>query len=193
MTPFSTAKHPSPTPLKAAWLFLLVVALPAMLWAQDANHIPYDPDSPLTWSDFEGKPIKNHEAHALTSYEVMFSSSYNGETGEMQFEVTCVFVKDKSWVKEDPTDLLLKHEQGHFDIAEIYTRKLRKELGQMKFNPKTIEAEVGKIYNRLMKESHERQRKYDKETDHSKIKEKQAEWDIIIAKELKALEAFQAK
>ncbi len=43
------------------------------------------------------------------------------------------FDRQRSWVKnEAKLDYVLRHEQGHFDIFEVYTRKIRKALSEKK-------------------------------------------------------------
>ena len=74
------------------------------------------------------------------------------------------------------TDYILSHEQGHFDIAEIFARKLYKKMSEYKFNRRTYQKELNKIYQDILDEKEEIQNDYDRETNHSINKEKQAEW-----------------
>ena len=74
------------------------------------------------------------------------------------------------------TDYILAHEQGHFDITEIYARKLHKELLDYKFNRKTFRQDVNAIYDRVVKEKENFQFAYDGLTDHSRNKTVQEEW-----------------
>ena len=88
------------------------------------------------------------------------------------------------------TDYILQHEQGHFDITELFARKLAKELKEYKFNPRKYQDDVSKIYKKLMDEKEEYQNKYDKETDFSRNKEQQAEWLEKIKDELDELDEY---
>ena len=45
------------------------------------------------------------------------------------------------------TDYILKHEQGHFDIAEIFARKLNKKMSEYKFNKTTYKTDLKNIYD----------------------------------------------
>jgi len=76
------------------------------------------------------------------------------------------------------------HEQGHFDITEIYARKLDNALREYNFNPKRFKTDLDEIYKDIMEEKEELQNQYDLETDYSRSKEKQAEWLKKIQKEL---------
>ena len=76
------------------------------------------------------------------------------------------------------------HEQGHFDITEIYARKLDNALRDYNFNPKRFKTDLDEIYKDIMEEKEELQNQYDLETDYSRNKEKQTEWLKKIQKEL---------
>ena len=82
------------------------------------------------------------------------------------------------------TDYILSHEQGHFDIAEIFARKLNKKMSEYRFDKKTYQKDLNKIYHDILDEKEKMQNDYDKETNHSINKEKQAEWLKKIAKML---------
>jgi hypothetical protein len=59
-----------------------------------------------------------------------------------------------------------------------------------KFNANTVSRDVNAIYDSLMNVHHGAQNLYDQETDYSRNKVKQEEWQKKIADELKSLEAF---
>ena len=88
------------------------------------------------------------------------------------------------------TDYILSHEQGHFDIAEIYARKLNKALKQYSFNVKTSPKEVPAMYQQIMKEEGQLQNQYDSETDFSRDKPQQAIWLEKIQRELDKLKEY---
>jgi predicted secreted Zn-dependent protease len=95
------------------------------------------------------------------------------------YTITCHFSKSKSWVLHK-TDHILAHEQGHFDIAEVFARKLNKQMSSYVFNKNTYKTELRNIYQGILDEKEALQNQYDAETNHSINKEKQAEWLIKI-------------
>ena len=84
----------------------------------------------------------------------------------------------------------MSHEQGHFDITEIFARKMAKAMDDYKFNPRTFRADLDTIYQQIMKEKEEYQERYDHETDYSRDKKMQAEWLKKIAEELEELDEW---
>ena len=165
---------------------LLVVLM--VFPTEKQNHlIDWKSDRKLTWKDFEGKAVSKSDNAALTSSNINFKFGY-GSSG-FNYSITCQFDKSRSWVRIK-NDLILAHEQGHFDIAEIHARKLKKALGNYKYNENSVSTDINKLYADIMKQHHERQNLYDLETDHSRKTDQQVEWLKKIVAELKEMEAY---
>jgi predicted secreted Zn-dependent protease len=100
-----------------------------------------------------------------------------------------VFYPHKSWTKVK-TNHILAHEQGHFDISQLFTRKLYKELKAYKFRPETVDRDVQAIYQRITQEQAAYQNLYDKETNYSRNAAGQESWLQRIEKELTETAAY---
>ena len=92
---------------------------------------------------------------------------------------------------KDKTDYLLKHEQLHFDIAELFARKMRKQFSEKKFNLKSMKTEMSNLYKDQFTKLGEYQKEYDKETNHSRITKKQAKWAKDVQEALDNLDGFK--
>jgi hypothetical protein len=79
----------------------------------------------------------------------------------------------KSWIKDKSDSLTLTHERAHFDITEIYARKLRKELSTIK-NIKYAR----KRYQIIFRELEMEQKRFDK--DHKREQGVTVEWQDKI-------------
>ena len=164
--------------------FFLVVFLGWMVLcpAQDEEVISWSPGLKLSWVDFKGKPT-NREAAAITASGITYSFSTTSWKDEvtLDFIVTTHFYPNKSWYRPDLCDaVILSHEQLHFDIAEVFARKMRKRLASTKFT-KNVKAEVAKIYDEINIALYVFQNRYDNETNFSKAREKQWLWNEKIA------------
>ena len=135
--------------------------------------IAWSEDRRLTWSDYEAQPNPNSDAAALTTtyLGIQYSFSRDG----FSYNIECSFARKSSWGRHK-TAHILGHEQGHFDLAEYFARKLNKKMKNYKFNKTTYEKDLKKIYNDIIEEKEDVQNQYDRETNHSINKEKQAEW-----------------
>jgi len=175
-------------PLKPGMIVLkklftsLLFLLPVFVFAQE-DAIQWSTKR-LTWEDYLAKPAATDDAAAITSTGV--GIEYHVRNNELSYKITCMFSKTRSWGRYK-SEYILKHEQGHFDITEIYARKLYKEMSEYEFNPKTFRSDLDGIYRNVMKEKEDYQNLYDHETDYSRDKKKQAEWLERIAVELKDL------
>jgi len=155
---------------------LLVISL------TDDDYIKWQEDRRLTWDDFKASPQKLGSTAAMTTTHLSFA--YNVTNGKVTYKIDCRFEKNKSWglVKND---WILKHEQGHFDIAEIFARKLNKLTNEYQFNRASFQKDLDVIYKSVVDEKEKFQQQYDDETDYSRTKTKQEEWLKKIESELK--------
>lgn len=169
--------------------FLLFAIFPVLSFAQDKDEalIGWKPSRQLTWSDYKGNPDGNSDAAASTTTYLGIEYKIN-ENG-FSFKIQCLFSQSKSWGRSK-TDFILKHEQGHFDIAELYARRLNKKMKEYKFNQNTFKQDVKAIYENITNEKENFQDQYDLETDHSRKKEQQAEWNKKIEKLLEELKDY---
>jgi hypothetical protein len=154
---------------------------------ESAELIPWTPSQRLAWEDFLCAPKKGTDAVASTSTSL--GISYQLSNGRLSYHITCYFSKEKSWGLMK-TDYILAHEQGHFDITEIFARKLYEALQNYEFNKKTFKKDIGEIYQSIVKQKEEYQKNYDDETDHSRKRKLQYEWLDKIDQLLTETEAF---
>jgi hypothetical protein len=139
----------------------------------DDEYIPWLTDHRLSWDDFLCEPRRNTDAVASTS--TILGMTYQIKNGKLTYQIACKFSKNKSWglVK---TPYILAHEQGHFDITEIFARKLYQSLQGYPLNPSTFQKDINTIYELVVEAKEAFQAAYDGETDHSRNRRKQAEW-----------------
>ena len=163
--------------LVATFIFPLL-----LLSKLEEDFIKWNENRKLTWDDFKAAPQQMGSTVAMTTTHLGFS--YSIANGKVTYQIDCQFEKKKSWglVKND---WILKHEQGHFDIAEIFARKLNKAVGEYQFNKNTFQKDLNAIYKSIIDEKEKFQQQYDDETDHSRNKPKQEEWLNKIEAELK--------
>jgi hypothetical protein len=166
---------------------LFALLLTVLIAHQDNHLISWTSSRKLTWDDFRGPVDPGSKNAALTISNINIEFQYDDK--ELVYSIKCTFNKQKSWVRIRNNDVLA-HEQGHFDLAEVHARRLYKAMKEYKFNPGTVGDDVNRIYNSVMKMHHEAQHQYDQETDYSRNRPKQLEWEKKIAAELKSLQAY---
>lgn len=142
------------------------------------EEVPWDTNMRLHWKDFKGEVPLGASAAATTASGIsyQFSTHYEGNRMMVDYEVNAFFYPEKSWYKPKIcNDVTLIHEQLHFDISELFARKMSREMSKNHFT-KDIKAEVRKIYRRTLRELNDFQNKYDNETDYSRNIEQQNVW-----------------
>lgn len=163
-------------------LLILVTLYSSSLWAQE--EIAWSSGYRLNWKDFTGVAPTGAEAAATTASGISYSFSTYYVNGEMKvdFKVQSFFYPNKSWYRPAIcNDVTLLHEQLHFDISEVFARKMNREMARTKFS-KNIKQEVRTIYKRILRELDKFQNQYDLETDFSRNFEKQKTWQKQITR-----------
>ncbi len=141
----------------------------------------WSPIDTLDWGDFKG--FDDGSEHAASIY---WEIKYN-IIDSARFEIFACMNKRKSWWRVQGRHLL-RHEQYHFNIAEIFARLIRKTAGEKKLSPNSIEFE--NCFNKFLEECKEMQKQYDKTTQHSKNEENQITWEKYIDRQLQKLEKY---
>lgn len=89
-------------------------------------------------------------------------------------------------IPKDEKDALLKHEQGHFDLAEIYSRKLRKELAKIVCKTQAqVQKDVDDSIDKFVEQVRMEHKKYDTGTENGAKKPEQDKWNTMINNQLK--------
>ncbi len=107
--------------------------------------------------------------------------------------IEAVFLPLRSWRRKGGSEAdLLMHEQKHFDIAELYARKLRKYIKEEEFNDiDELTLELNHYHKKIMEELDHYQDKYDTKTDHSMNGPKQRKWNKKITSELNKMDYYK--
>jgi len=150
--------------------------------------IIWQKDSLLSREDFKGRVTKQWAGCCAT-----FLMVEPVETdGNILFSVQAVFIKSKSNIIQT-SDYILKHEQLHFDICELYARKLRKMMTETDFKKvKNIQHEIQTMYNKVNMEFGKYENKYDEDTNHGENPAKQKVWSDDVAGQMKELDQFSS-
>lgn len=174
---------------KFLYLFLFLIC-----FQHNEESILWDENYRLEWSDFKGNPNLNSGAVAITASGLTFDfSARTTSTQLVDFTATVEahFYPSQSWYKkEDVNNIVLAHEQLHFDITELHARKLRQQIDEASFST-NIKTEISKLHGNINKELKAFQNKYDSESDYSRSIETQQEWQIFVQQELKKVSKYK--
>lgn len=187
--------------LSPLWLPIAVgILLLSFACVASSSGIPWDASRLLDWGMFRCTPpadaIHRSEAAAIhmtirwhASYSV--SSGNGGWTGRVQCAtITNTMEPSLSWmVPGKCDDRVLEHEQAHFNLNEVYRRKLEVELGSLVAQSATKDGALDTLNAMLHRRAGEilsalqsAQARYDAETDHGNNAAAQARWESNIAR-----------
>jgi FtsZ-binding cell division protein ZapB len=140
----------------------------------------------LTWKDFRGTPDESVSAAAITASGITYEMDALLKNNKVMVncKVEAFFYPKKSWYRErQVNETVLAHEQLHFDITELYARKLKKAIDATVFT-ENVKEEIRKLYEGINNELTAFQDTYDEETNYSRNREEQLRWQERIGKAL---------
>jgi hypothetical protein len=199
------------TPRLFAVAFMLIPCWAFAGWRAHAQasgdpstDVEWSPKRPLTIQDFKAKvPARASEA-SLSWVEI--DASWGCEDGKAAWRARAVFDPSRSWWREinqniwtgsdEPSRLasrddagrgLLAHEQLHFDLTELWARKIRALLKALPAACRTPGAShiFETTIAQMERDWQEEQKRYDKETGHGIDAARQSAWAARTAKALK--------
>ena len=160
-----------------------------------AAPIPWSASRPLTIADFQGRPSPLYPQAALTSADIKAGAKC--VNFEFSGTVQATFDPATSWFRQPKTAsaALLRHEQTHFDLTEVYARRLRQKL--LVFQARADCNKLQPAFNNLTKgiyaEWAKEQNRYDAESNHGLNAARQDFWEKSTQVRLAQLDAFAAK
>lgn len=185
----------------ATTLFACLLSVIALCVASDGSvpSVPWSAASPVTWSLFQCPPpadaIHRSEAaaiHMTIEWRASYSLISNG--GDWAGYVQSVTVTNSmqpslSWVVPGKaTSSILEHEQAHFDLNEVFRRKLEALLPCLQAKHPTKQGAIDSLNDALHQRANEvlselqvAQARYDAETRHGNDTAAQARWEAQIA------------
>ena len=172
---------------------LFVFFLLAPLFSNDEEKIIWSDERKLTWEDFRGTPKSWGTYVASTSSGISFSYSIGVRGGQLDLKYTVQsnFYPQSSWYNpQEVDDYILRHEQTHFDITELHARIFRKVLAETDFDLDPQD-ELADLYEEVEQARRAMQQLYDKETDHSNIRDAEERWVQYVADRLEEYQRWK--
>ena len=147
--------------------------------------------TPLQENNFKGTAYKPSDiAYSTTEIVVIPVVKEDG----IYFDVIASFNEDDSFINVDSQYIsrILNHEQQHFNITELFARKIRQSIQIYQGTSTQRELDkVKKIVTILLQEWEAMEIMYDRQTKHSINKEEQILWDNMIKDMLKKSVDYQ--
>src|SRR6185312_10076131 len=102
---------------------LVIVSLFAFTGDDKKDLILWSSAYKLQWQDFKGNVQGGSTLKAMTWSTIELETKKIDANG-IVLNISASFIKNQSWRQKNfSDDFVLKHEQTHFDITEVYARK----------------------------------------------------------------------
>ncbi len=180
-------------------LFLVVLSVCAAVVPQE---IPWSAHQRVAWDDFLGSPPPEAAAQAEAAaiymtirWSVSYAVTQDLRTGRWggsvdldSIDVSNTMQPHLSWaVSGKEVASVLLHEQGHFDLNEVYARRLVSALGTVGAQGATAEqakvalkAAIDATAAQILDALQVAQKRYDAQTVHGTDPQAQDQWDARI-------------
>jgi len=169
--------------MRCKYLLIILLLFSAPTYSQDTIYWKFN--YKLKWEDFQGIPDSTSTFGALSFLGTYYNSFY--QNGQLITKVFTYFNKKKSWSRQKDDTTFIHHEQGHFDISELYARLFRKSIATHRFTNEQVDS----TFRALSLEKRKFQELYDIETDLSRNRKKQFFWSRKILMDIKKLDNFR--
>jgi len=183
-------------------LMLVWLAPSAVAIAQVPEHVPWSVDQPISWQLFlapypqDGCMQAEAAAiHMTLNWSVSYVIDYDRQRGawygyvdKSMINVTNTMEPLLSWAATQGKSAdVLDHEQRHFDLNEVYARKLEILLARPRVTGATTDAvrtalrkEINATASAVLDTASQMQSRYDEETAHGTDAAVQANWAAKI-------------
>ncbi len=178
-------------------LLILSIFFTSFTYSQDNSTIVWEESKKLTWNDFQGVTDSINFGKAKTSYRIRINpeevtvDENDNIQGYENMTVQAEFDKKHSWSLAKFDTVVLAHEQLHFDIAELYARKIRRQFYKNILAKRKTYERFWADYKVLWEECSIFQNKLDAETNHGRNKEQNKLWRKLVSDELVKSEVFE--
>ncbi len=177
---------------------LCIVFSTALGLAQQPVFVEYASLSHFHWGLFKGQINQKHinEMGENTGAVTVSSISYTAlqvAPDKAKVTITARFHPDESWTlypNLNKPDEALEHERRHFELTEIYARRLRKLVSNTRYDAGRFKSELNRHFTDLVTQHRAEQVRYDHETHHSVNEKEQKKWNAKIDEQLAALSAY---
>jgi hypothetical protein len=167
--------------IKFRFCFIIAGLMPFCASAQNNKIIIWNNDYKLKWEDFQGEGGDTAETiGASTNSSIDFS--FNPQSNNILIVyIKSVFYKEMSmknegYLKRDSSiaKQALLHEQMHFDITELFARRLREEVFSLILKAKKKDSDwlinkINALQNKTQNECNKMQDQFDRENAYSKV------------------------
>jgi hypothetical protein len=175
--------------MKISFLGLICVVVLCLPPLQKASAQSYQI---LTVNDFQGTPRSNGDGVvAYTNCTIDFHYQANPKNNYylLNFDIRVTMNKDRSWMNRNMIHTqaqmaeILKHEQGHYNIAYMEQQELLRTVGKTVFYS-NYQQQAQAIFDRIDTKYKQLNQDYDNDTEHMVNRVQQASWNTYFDKKL---------
>ncbi len=146
----------------------------------------------LTANDFQGAPVYNGAgviAYTNCTIDFQYQAHRKHNYYVLNFNIRLIMNNNRSWLDRSRVTSaamlaeILKHEQGHYNIAYLEQQELLRVVAKTVFYD-DYQRVAQDIFNRVDAKYKQLNRDYDDDTNHMTNRVQQHSWDVFFEKQL---------
>jgi predicted secreted Zn-dependent protease len=175
--------------MKLRYVRLMFAAMLCLLGVFTAFAQPY---RQLTPNDFTG-PVPQgsgfYVAHTSCNVTMRYNVQKYRNNYQLTFNIQLLLNRDRSWINRqmitnaDMMGEVLRHEQGHYQIAYLMQQEMIRALNQYRYTG-NYQREANDIFQRIDDKYRQMNTDYDNDTQHMQNRKQQAAWVTYLNNEI---------
>lgn len=177
---------------------ILLLTISNVIFAQrnfdNDSILIWNSDRKINWNDFKSNDKKHsyEDAVAVITPSLIIIPKTLSQKDIPNIKIVATLHKNMSWYLNNE-DYVLIHEQGHFDITEIFARKFRKKIFEAKNSEMKLDLVfITTLFESIDNEHWDFQSDYESETQNGTNYNFQKKWNEKIRNVLEELKDFES-
>ncbi len=182
---------------KTIYFFIFLLLACSNAFAQDTTNTLLWSPRRLQWEDFKAFPIKNgaDRYHGVIYYGFgyhLFTEATAKFKNDVRLKLYAYYMPNQSQLNNttDTREQTIRHEQIHFDMAEVYMRKLRRQLQDTVLPFKDWQRHIKRVTRQQWEALRRQQADFDADVWRDKGFVRLELWKNMMATQLQLLEAY---
>ena len=160
-------------PIGLVGLFFWILSYQQISQYLDRNLIAWNLQDRIEWDDFHGEPRLDTPFDATIMTNIRHH--YRIEFGQLHYDVQAYFYPKHSWARRQ-SPALLEHERLHFDLTQVYAKRLRDYLAKCAEEPVKNRLEIEENVTFFLDRWDLAEEHYDQITSHGLRYHAQLDW-----------------
>lgn len=175
--------------MKLRYVRLMFAAMLCLFSVYAAFAQPYRQLTPYDFTGVVPQGSGFYVAHTSCNVTMRYNVEKYRNNYQLTFNIQLLLNRDRSWINRqmitnaDMMDEVLRHEQGHYQIAYLMQQEMIRTLNQYRYTG-DYQRQTNAIFQRIDDKYRQMNIDYDNDTQHMQNRKQQAAWVTYLDREI---------